>query len=110
MKSKRLINRHTKNSGGVHVKWLSQESGTELEEIKDVLQRRGYRALSEDWFVPKVLDNFHQISHFDVFHRCLRKMFQYCGPLSIDDVCAGLRHGYQDQLYCQENSLCLLLM
>ena len=96
---KRLINGHTKNSGGVHVRWLAQESGMELEEIKDVLERRGYRALSEDWFVPKVLDNFHQISHFDVFHRCLRKMFQYCGPLSIDDVCAGLRHVVSDRKF-----------
>ena len=89
---KRLINGHTRNSGGIHVKWFAQESGKELEEIKDRLQRGGYRAFSEDWFVQKVLDDPHQISHFDVFHRCLRKMFQYCGPLSIDDVCAGLRH------------------
>ena len=89
---KRLINGHTKNSGGVHVRWLSQESGRKLEEIKDILQRRGYEAFSEDWFIPKVLDDPHEISHFDVYHRCLRKMFQYCGPLGIDDVCAGLRH------------------
>ena len=89
---KRLINGHTKNSGGVHVKWLSQESGVELEEIKDILQWKGYTALSKEWFVLKPLDNAHQISHLDVFHRCLRKMFQYCGPLNIDDVCAGLRH------------------
>ena len=85
---KRLINGHTKNSGGVHVKWLSQESGVELENIKNILQWQGYKALSEDWFVP----NLSQISYNSVFHRCLRKMCQYCGPLSIDDVCAGLRH------------------
>ncbi len=85
---KRLINGHVKNSGGVHGKWLSQESGAELEEIKDILQWQGYNTLSDDWFVPSV----SQISYHDVFHRCLRKMFQYCGPLSIDDVCAGLRH------------------
>ena len=89
---KRLINGHTKNSGGVHVKWLSQESGVELEEIKDILQWRGYRALSEHWFVLDVLDNPQQILHLDVFHRCLRRMFQHCGPLNIDDICAGLRH------------------
>ena len=86
--AKRLINGHTKNSGGVHVKWLSQESGVELENIKNILQWQEYKALSEDWFVP----NFSQTSYNSVFHRCLRKMCQYCGPLSIDDVCAGLRH------------------
>ena len=85
---KRLINGHTKNSGGVHVRWLSQESGLELAEIKDILQWLGYKTLSEDWFVS----NPSQTSYHDVFHRCARKMFQYCGPLNIDDVCAGLRH------------------
>lgn len=85
---KRLINGHAKNSGGVHVKWLSEESGVELEDIKDILQGLGYRELSTDWFVT----NPSQISYSDVFHRCLRKMFQYCGPLSVDDICAGLRH------------------
>lgn len=86
-KVKRLINRHTKFSGGVYVKWLSQESDRKLEEIKDILQGLGYRVLSKDWFAP------HQISYSDAFHRCLRKMFQYCGCLDIDDICAGIRHG-----------------
>ncbi len=83
----RLINRHTKFSGGVHVKWLSQESDRKLEEMKDILQGLGYRVLSKDWFAP------HQISYSDVFHRCLRQMFQYCGRLGIDDLCAGIRYG-----------------
>ena len=85
---KRLIDGHIKNSGAVHVRWLSQESEMKLEVIKDVLQWRGYKRLSEDWYVPTL----SQMSYHDVFHRCLRKMFQYCGPLNIDDVCAGLRH------------------
>ena len=89
---KRLINGHTKNSGGVHVKWLSQESGRELEEIKNILQQGGYKAFSEDWFIPTVLDNPRQISHRDICYRCLGKMLQYCGPLTIDDLCGGLRH------------------
>ena len=25
-------------------------------------------------------------------HHSLRKMFQYCGPLPIDEICSGLRH------------------
>ena len=84
---RRLINRHTKFSGGVHVRWLSHESGRKLEEMKDILQGIGYRVLSKDWSAP------HQISYSDVFHRCLRQMFQYCGRLGIDDICAGIRHG-----------------
>ena len=84
---KRLINRHTRFSGGVQAKWLSEESDRELEEIKDILQGLEYKMLSKDWFAP------HQISYSDVFHRCLHQMFQYCGQLGIDDICAGIRHG-----------------
>ncbi len=88
-KAKRLINRHRKFSGGVYARWLSQEMEMELEEITDILQGLGYRALSTGWFTPSP----SQISSRDVFHRCLHQMFQYCGQLNIDDICAGLRHG-----------------
>ena len=85
---KRLIHRHTKFSGGVHARWLSQEMQIELDEVADILRGLGFRVLSKGWFVP----NPSQISYRDVFHRGLRKMFQYCGRLSIDDICAGIRH------------------
>ena len=91
-KVKRLINRHTKFSGGVYARWLSQEIEMELEEVKDMLEGLGYRSLSEGWFIPRMSRDSHQISKHDVFHHGLRKMFKYCGPLGIDDVCAGLRH------------------
>ena len=88
-KVKRLISRHSKFSGSVYTTWLSQEMEMELEEVTDILQGLGYRALSKGWFIP----NPSHISYSDVFHGCLRKMFQYCGRLSIDDICAGIRHG-----------------
>ena len=85
---RRLINGHTRNSGGVYAKWLSDESEIELEEIKIIMQVLGYTQLCEGWYVH----DSYQVSYHDVFHHGLRKMFQYCGPLNIDDVCAGLRH------------------
>ena len=88
-KVKRLISRHSKFSGSVYTTWLSQKMEMELEEVTDILQGLGYRALSKGWFIP----NPSHISYSDVFHGCLRKMFQYCGRLSIDDICAGIRHG-----------------
>ena len=97
---RRLINRHTKFSGGAYTTWLSQEMEMELEEVIDILQGLGYRVLSKGWFIP----NPSQISYSDAFHRCLRKMFQYCGRLGIDDICAGIRHavsrsGYSEPEY-----------
>ena len=88
-KVRKLINRHAKFSGGVYDRWLSQEIGTELEEVRDILHGLGYRVVAEGWFVPNSL----RVSYHEVFHRCLRKMLQYCGKLSIDDICAGIRHG-----------------
>ena len=85
--AKRLIDRHTKFSGGVYARWLSQEMEIELEEVTNILQGLGYKALSKGWFTS------HQISYSDVFHRCLRQMFQYCGRLGIEDICAGIRYG-----------------
>ena len=90
--AKRLINRHRKFSGGVYARWLSQEMEMELEEITDILHGLGYRALSKGWFIPRIPRDPHRLSKHDVFHHGLRKMFQYCGPLDIDDICAGLRH------------------
>ena len=90
--TKRLINRHTKHSGGVYAKWLSQEIGMEPEAIKNILQGLKYNELSQDWFISTIMRNTHEILKYDVFHRALRKIFQYCGPVSIDNVCSGLRH------------------
>lgn len=89
VKVRRLINRHAKFSGCVYNRWLSQEIGIELEEVRDILHSLGYRVVAEGWFAP----NPSQVSYHEVFHRCMRKMLQYCGQLSIDDICAGIRHG-----------------
>lgn len=89
---KKHINRHAKHSGGVNAKWLAQEIEIELEDTKDILQRLGYRLLSQNWFILRDPRDLHRISKHDVFHHGLRKMFQYCGPMSIDNVCSGLRH------------------
>jgi len=91
-KDKRLINRHTKHSGGVYAKWLSQELSIRIEETKDILQGLGYKMLCNDWFIPKEMKDSHLITKNDVFHNGIRKMFSYCGPMSIDDMCSGLRH------------------
>jgi len=47
--------------------------------------------MSEDWFRPSFEEETIEIGRHDVFHHALRKMSQVCGPLSIDDICSGLR-------------------
>lgn len=88
-KVRRLINRHAKFSGSVYDRWLSQEIGMGLEEVRDILHGLGYQVVAEGWFVP----NSSRVSYHEVFHRCMRKMLQFCARLNIDDVCAGIRHG-----------------
>ena len=87
-KVRRLINRHAKFSGGVYDRWLSQEIGMDLEEVRDILHGLGYKVLFDGWFIP----NPSQVSYREVFHRCMRKMLQYCAQLNIDNICAGIRH------------------
>ena len=91
IESIRLINRHQRHSGGVYARWLSQETDWELEETKNILRGLGYKMLSKDWFVLKKLQDPYLISRNDVFHQGLRKIFFYCGPVSIHDVCSGIR-------------------
>ncbi len=89
---KKLINRHINHSGGVYAIWLSQEIGRELEDTKIILRALGYKMLFKDWFIPRVIKQTPIIAKNHVFHKGLRKMFFYCGPVSIDDVCSGLQH------------------
>jgi hypothetical protein len=89
--TRRLIRRHAWHSGGVHARWLSQEIGEDLGQVRDMLQALGYRALSRNWFVSSALAENREVSRHDVFHRALKKMLQFCERLSIDDICAGIR-------------------
>ena len=92
-KVRKLIDRHVRFSGGVYAKWLSQELGMELERVSDILQALEYTSLLDGWYIPKVRCSPFEITRDEVFHRCMCKMLQYCGQLSIDDICAGIRHG-----------------
>jgi len=88
----KLVKRHNRFTGGVYARWLSQEIEQELNQVEDILQALGYRKSSKGWFVPTLRDSNYAITAHDVFHHAVRKMFQYCGPLLVDDICAGVRH------------------
>ena len=88
----KLIKKHTRFSGSVHARWLSQEIGKGMAQVKNMLQAFGYRELSKNWFVPRPRSKNYKIHRNHVFHHALRKMSQHCGPLTIDDICSGIRY------------------
>ena len=89
---KKEINRHLQFVGGVHAEWLANEIRKDLRDITDILIALGYQEVKNNWFIPKIMDDELEINKNHALHHSLRKMFQYCGPLSVEDICGGLRH------------------
>jgi len=89
---RKAIRRHRRFSGGVNVKWLAEETKKDIKYLRDVLKALGFKSLSKEWFVSTEDDITHVLGKNDVFHHGLRKMFQYCGPLDLDEICGGMRH------------------
>ena len=90
--NRRLIERHANFSGAVNVKWLAEVLKLDLPETGYVLDGLGFEVLSQGWYVLPPGENWPAINRNDVFHHAVRKMSQYCGPLTTDDICSGLRH------------------
>ncbi len=89
--TERLVMRHLRYSGAVSLDWLANQDDTELsvDELRSVLEFKSFSKVGGDWFMS--LDYTPQFLHYmAVFHRSLLKMFQYCGPLSLRDVCFGI--------------------
>jgi hypothetical protein len=89
---KKAIRRHYKFSGGINVKWLAEETRNETKYIKNVLQALEFINVTKDWFIPAKNVNIQTLVKNDVFHHGLHKMFKYCGPLDVDNICSGIRH------------------
>ena len=91
---KKEIKRHIHFVGGVNIKWLSNEVGYDLEYFEGLLPILGFVAITKDWYIP-ANNEYHKdvITYgYQPIQRNLRKMFQYCGPLSEEDICSGLRN------------------
>jgi len=91
-RTRRLAKRHTRFSGGVNARWLSQEIEEDIATVESALQALGYTEVSNNWFIQSVSDGKCQPSYHDSFQHALRKMSQYCGPLPITDICSGVRY------------------
>lgn len=93
---RREIRRNTKFAGAVNVKWLANETKYEYGYISDMLIALGYKLVTHDWYIPEaeedIDDEDFQLDKNECLHHSLRKMFKYCGPLPIEEICGGLRH------------------
>lgn len=86
------IDRCVRFTGAVNDNWLSKEFNINTHHISNILISLDYDNICKNWYIPKHQNKIKEISRFDVMHHSLRKMFQFCGPLSIDELCSGLRH------------------
>lgn len=91
------IIRHTLFVGAVNLKWLSQKLNREKKYLIDVLISMGYSCTADDWYIPCREEETKQnetvtTRRVSVVNFAIKKMLQFCGPLSIDDICGGLRH------------------
>ena len=89
---RKRVARHAKFTGAVNARWLATESKTDLSYAQDILRAVGFRAYSGDWFTPSTFAQEYSVDAHDVFHHALRKMSLYCGPLSAESICGGIRH------------------
>ena len=48
--------------------------------------------IRETGSVPSTFDQEYAVDAHDVFHHAVRKMSQYCGPLTVENICGGLRY------------------
>lgn len=88
---RRLIEQVRKHCGAVSVRWLSRETELDCETVMDALGLLGHHLIEGDWYAPQLGEDVNRESKDHVFHRALRKMFQYCGPLDIEQIVGGLR-------------------
>jgi hypothetical protein len=86
----KLIDRHCRASGAVNPRWLALENGMEQTVVEDSVLTLGYKPCVGEWYVP-TSNGVREVTRNDVFHTAVRKMLRHCGPLKIEEICAGLR-------------------
>ncbi|MEM3907176.1 MAG: hypothetical protein QXZ17_10010 [Nitrososphaerota archaeon] len=90
---KKELTRNAQHAGAISLQWTTEHLGRKESELRHLLEGMGYYPLEQDWYVPAQPFTARIISENKdaVFHRALWKMLYYCGPLTADDICSGLR-------------------
>lgn len=89
--TRRLVERHNRFSGAVDTKWLAMELKLDVSGVIDILLALGFRQVKGNWFVQERNIQNSDLNHHEVFHNAVQKMSLYCGPLSVDEICSGIR-------------------
>lgn len=91
--TKRLVLRHLRYSGAVSLDWLVDQDVVEFSksDLRLILECLDFFCIDENWYgsYRYMPDRLEKNS---VLHNSLLKMFQYCGPLEIQDVYFGIEH------------------
>lgn len=91
--TERLVLRHLRYIGAVSLDWLADQDDVSLSrsELRLILECKEFFKLDENWYgaYRYVPDRLEKNS---VLHNSLLKLFQYCGPLEIQDVYFGIEH------------------
>ena len=89
----RLVKRQLRYSGAVSIEWLVNQDIVHFwaDDLRDVLNHNGFVSLDDNWYTSFIYSP-DRIEKNSVLHKSLQKMFQVCGPLSIQDVYFGVEH------------------
>ncbi len=89
--ARREASRRARHTGAVSLAQLGEATGLEAAALRRDLISLGYREASGGWFIAPS-NVLHRTNRLLVVNRLVRKMLQYCGPLSLADLAAGLGH------------------
>lgn len=87
----KLIRRSIRHCGAFSSSWLASHDSVSLDrnQLAELIDTNGYIGLGNDWYMSlEYMPSSRRKTN--VMHNSLRKMFQFCGPLTIRDVYLGL--------------------
>ena len=84
------VRRHQKFTGAVNVDWLARELQLSHDILENVLKLKNCEKIEDKWYADFSYSMPSAKNHHNVFHNTLQKMFYFCGPLSVVEICGGI--------------------
>jgi len=88
---RKRIRQHLRHTGAVNARWLSRDLSVNVGVIVSQIEALGLSRVDDDWYSLSYGLGAAGFGHLEVFHRAMRKMSTYCGPLELQSLCGGLR-------------------